>query len=128
MTAIPQLKKGKNGRKKTHANDRLDGFDIRLPADDRDLVLLDFDHALHDQSLKERRVLLALGHGGDLVRRLREQLLQQVVSRGHLLHARIPDHCRSRAAGDRRPGPFVLCGRRKRTHARTYVRVRAAVL
>lgn len=103
-------------KKKTHADDRLDGFDVLLPADDGDLVLLDLDHALHDQGLKERRVLLALGHGGDLVRRLREQLLQQVVSRGHLLHAGVPDHCRSGAAGDRGPGTrvrsFVVRARR----------------
>lgn len=44
----------------THIDDRLDGTDVRLPADHSDLVLLDLDHALHDQGLEERRVLAAL--------------------------------------------------------------------
>lgn len=46
----------------THIDDRLDGADVRLPTDHRDFVLLDLDHALHDQGFEERRVLAALGY------------------------------------------------------------------
>lgn len=86
---------------KTYLHDGLHGRDVLLSADDRDHFLLDLDHALHDERLQDLRVLGPLGHRRDLLRRGREQVLEENVPRGHLLHARVPDHRGSRAGQPR---------------------------
>lgn len=54
------------GASLSHIYHGLDSTDVSLPADDRNLVLFDFNHALHDQRLQKGRVLATLGHPGDL--------------------------------------------------------------